>query len=205
MQSLVSQTFSWTKKLSKSRYSLLVIFLFLFLDASVFPLPTTIAFITISLIHPLRSYYNALLAVSGMVLGSILGYAIGQYLWLLPDGSYTQFAQYFFNHIPGFTEVNYQNAQNLYLNWSYSILFLSIILPIPYQVISITAGVFNFNIITFILATILFQGFRFFLLSWLIIKYGEEAKIIFRRNLKIITIVSVIIILALIVVTKISS
>jgi len=204
MQSLVSQTFSWTKKWSKSRYSLLVIFLFLFLDASVFPLPTTVAFITISLIHPLRSYYNALVAVTGMALGSILGYAIGHYLWLLPDGSFTQFANYFFNHIPGFTEAIYQNAQNLYLKWSYSILFFSIILPVPYQIISITAGVFNFNIVTFVLATILFQGFRFFLLGWLIIKYGEGAKIIFLKNLKIITIVSVILIGAIIVITKIS-
>jgi len=205
MQSLVSETFSWTKKWSKSRYSLLVIFLFLFLDASVFPLPTTVAFITISLIHPLRSYYNALLAVAGMVLGSILGYAIGHYLWLLPDGSFTQFAQYFFNHIPGFTEVIYQNAQELYQKWSYSILFFSIILPVPYQIISITAGVFNFDIITFVLATIIFQGFRFFLLGWLIIKYGEGAKIIFLKNLKIITIVSVLLILVIIVLTKMSA
>src|SRR5665647_356177 len=192
MRNLLNKTSLWTQKWSKSRYAGLVIFLSLFIDASLFPLPTTVIFITVSLIHPLRSYNNALMAVIGMVLGSIVGYTIGHYLWLLPDGSFTQFAQYFFNHIPGFTEEIYQNAQNLYLKWSYSILFFSIILPVPYQIISITAGVFNFNIVTFVLATIIFQGFRFFLLGWLIIKYGEGAKIIFLKNLKIITIVSVI-------------
>lgn len=203
MQSLVSQTFSWTKKRSKSRFSLLLIFLFLFLDASIFPLPTTIAFITISLIHPSRSYSNALLAVAGMVLGSIVGYAIGHYLWLQPDGSFTQFAQYLFVHIPDFTEVNYQNAQHLYLKWSYGILFFSIIIPIPYQFISITTGVFDFNILAFVFATLIFQGFRFFLLAWLIVRYGEGAKIIFQRNLKIIAIVSAILLLIIIIATKI--
>jgi len=202
MQSFISQSSSWTKKWSSSRFSLLVIFVFLFLDASIFPLPTTIAFITISLIHPSRSYYNALFAVVGMVLGSIAGYAIGHYLWLLPDGSFTQFAHYLFNHIPGFTEVNYQNAQHLYLNWSYSILFLSILMPIPYQFISITAGVFNFDIFTFACLTLIFQGLRFFLLAWLIITYGEGAKIIFQRNLKIITLVTVLLVIITIIATN---
>jgi len=203
MRSLISQTFLWTKKCSKSRYSLLVIFLFLFLDASLFPLPTTVIFITVSLIHPSQSYYNALVAVLGMVLGSILGYTIGHYLWLLPDGSYTQFAQYLFNHIPGFTEVNYQNAQSLYLKWSYSILLLTIIMPIPYQFISITAGVFNFDIFAFTSLTLIFQGFRFFLLGWLIIRYGEGAKIIFQRNLKVIAIVTTVLIIIGIIATNI--
>jgi len=203
MQSLVSQTFSWTKKWSKSRFSLLVIFLFLFLDASIFPLPTTIVFITVSLIHPSRSYQNALMAVVGMVMGSIVGYAIGHYLWLLPDGSFTQFAQYLFDHIPGFTEVNYQNAQQLYLKWSYGILFFSIIIPIPYQFISITAGVFDFDIFAFVFSTLIFQGFRFFLLAWLILKYGEGAKIIFQKNLKIIAIVSAILLFIIVIATNI--
>lgn len=202
MQSFVNQSSSWTKKWSKSRFSLLVIFMFLFLDASIFPLPTTIAFITISLIHPSRSYYNALFALVGMVLGSIAGYAIGHYLWLLPDGTFTQFAHYLFNHIPGFTEVNYQNAQHLYLNWSYSILFLSILMPIPYQFISISTGVFDYDIFTFVILTIIFQGFRFFLLAWLIITYGEGAKIIFQRNLKIIALVTVLLVIITIIATN---
>lgn len=203
MRSLISQTFLWTKKWSKSRYSLLVIFLFLFIDASLFPLPTTVIFITVSLIYPSQSYYNALVAVLGMVLGSILGYTIGHYLWLLPDGSYTEFAQYLFNHIPGFTEINYQIAQNLYLKWSYSILFLSILMPIPYQFISISTGVFDYDIFTFVILTLIFQGFRFFLLAWLIITYGEGAKIIFQRNLKIIAIVSTVLIIIGIIATNI--
>jgi len=205
MQSLLNQTFLWTKKWSRSRYGLLAVFVFLFLDASVFPLPTTVLFITVSLIHPSRSYYNAFVAITGMVLGAIIGYSIGHFLWLMPDGSFTHFAQYLFNHIPGFTEANYQNAQNLYIKWSYGILLFSTILPIPYQILSITAGAFEFNIYAFALATFVFQGLRFFVLGWLIVTYGEGVRTIFKENLKIIALVSAAILIIIIVVSKISS
>lgn len=205
MQSLLRQSFEWTKSWSESRYSLLVIFLFLFLDASLFPLPTTVIFITISLIHPSRSYFNALMAVTGMVAGTILGYAIGHYLWLLPDGSFTQFARYLFDRIPGFTEPNYYNAQTLYHKWSFSILFFAIVLPVPYLFFSITAGAFEFSIIALTLSTLLFQGFRFFLLGWLIVKYGEGVKILFSRNLKIISLSLVLLLIILLLAAKLSS
>jgi len=205
MRSLLTQTFLWTKKWSGSRYGLMAVFVFLFLDASVFPLPTTVVFITVSLIHPSRSYYNALVAVIGMVLGAITGYFIGHFLWLLPDGSFTLFAQYLFNHIPGFTVANYLNAQNLYIKWSYSILLISTVLPLPYQVLSITAGAFEFNIYAFILTTLVFQGLRFFFLAWLVVRYGEGAKSIFRKNLKIISLVTIILLFIIFIISKIGS
>ena len=205
MRSLLTQTFLWTKKWSRSRYGLMAVFVFLFLDASVFPLPTTVVFITVSLIHPSRSYYNALVAVTGMVLGAIAGYIIGHYLWLLPDGSFTLFAQYLFNHIPGFTVANYLNAQNLYIKWSYSILLISTVLPLPYQVLSITAGAFEFNFYTFILATLVFQGLRFFFLAWLVVRYGEGVKTIFRKNLKIISLITIILLFIIFIISKMGS
>lgn len=202
MQSLWSQIYAWTKRWSNSRFSLLVIFLFLFLDSSIFPLPTTVIFITISLIQPSRSYSNALTASLAMFLGAIAGYTIGYQLWLMPDGSFTSFAQYLFHHVPNFTEENYLNAQSLYVKWRYSILFFSIILPIPYHIFSITAGAFNFDLFGFALATLVFQGFRFFLLAWMILRYGEGVKTIFKENIKIIALVSALILLLLIVATK---
>ena len=205
MRSLLNQTFIWTKKWSRSRYGLLAVFVFLFLDASIFPLPTTVLFITVSLIHPTRSYYNALVAISGMVLGALVGYAIGHFLWLLPDGNFTLFAQYLFNHIPGFSEVNYQNAQSLYIKWSYTILLFSTVLPVPYQLLSITAGAFEFDVFAFAISTFVFQGLRFFVLAWLIVRYGEGVRLIFKENLKVIALISTAILFIIIAAAKIGS
>jgi membrane protein YqaA with SNARE-associated domain len=203
MKSLLRQTWDWTLKWSKSRYSVLALFMFLFIDASIFPLPTTVIFITMSLLYPLRTNFNALIATLGMVAGAIVGYGIGHFLWISPEGGFTGLAQYFFNHIPGFTIDFYQYSRELYIKWSYGILFLSIILPIPYQVYSITSGAFDVNVIWFGLSTFFFQGLRFFILALLVIKFREGVKTIFHRNLKIIAITTIVLLLTFIVVTKI--
>jgi membrane protein YqaA with SNARE-associated domain len=203
MRSLLKQTWDWTLNWSKSRYSVLALFLFMFIDASIFPLPTTVIFITMSLLYPSRSNYNALVATVGMVSGAVLGYGIGHFLWIHPDGGFTGLAHYFFNHIPGFTIDFYNYSRELYIKWSYGILFLSIILPIPYQVYAITAGAFDVNLIWFALLTFFFQGLRYYLLALLVIKFREGVKTIFQKNLKIITITTIVILITYIVVTKI--
>ena len=121
-----------------------------------------------------------------MVTGSIVGYSIGHYMWISPLGGFTSLAQYFFSHIPGFTIDLYTNTQALYAKWSYGILFSAIILPIPYQLYSITAGAFDINVLIFGFSTLVFQGLRFFGLAFLVIKFGEGVKTIFHKNLKII-------------------
>ena len=190
---------SWLEKLYKSRFSQLFIFCSFFLDACVFPFPTTVIFITVSLIRPSYSYYNALIASAGMVFGSILGYALGHYLWLIPDGNFTPLARYLFNYVPGFTELNYHYIQGLYLRWGYTILLFSLILPVPYQFYSITAGVFDFNLLLFTFLTLLFQGSRFLLIAWLTIRYGEGMKTLFQKNLKITVLTCIMIILILLI------
>lgn len=203
MKSLLKQTYDWTLKWSKSRYSMLALFVFLFSDASFFPLPTTVIFITISLLYPLRSNFNAIVATIAMVLGSLAGYGIGHYLWLSSEGGYTAIAQYFFNHIPGFTIDLYHEAQALYSKWSYGILFAAIILPIPYQFYSISAGAFDSNFLIFGFSTLVFQGLRFFGLAYLVIRFGEEVKTMFQKNLKIIAISTITLLVIYIVAVKI--
>jgi len=195
MQALLGQKFQWFIRLAKSRFSLMFIFFSFLLDACVFPFPTTVIFITVSLLYPERSYINAVSATLGMATGSVIGYAIGHYSWLLPDGNFTQLALYFFHHTPGFTDQGYHYIQGLFVTWGYSILLLSIFLPIPYQFYAISAGIFDFNIFAFLFSTLFFQGFRFFLFGWLIIRYGAGVKPIIEKNLKVISLICLAIII----------
>lgn len=197
----LNKTYIWTKKLAQSRYIILFIFLSFFLDSSIFPFPTTVIFITVSLLHPARSYLNAAICTLGMVTGSLLGYAIGHNLWLLPNGNFTQLALYFLHHTPGFTDLTYHYIQDQFVKWGYSILALSVILPVPYQFYSITAGVFDFNLLAFTFATLLFQGLRFFLFAWLIITFGETVLPAIQKNLKIIAIICLCVILIMFIVS----
>ena len=48
--------------------------------------------------------------------------------------------------------------------------------PIPYKLITITAGVFRLDLPMFVFASIVSRGLRFVLISWLIWKYGAPIK-----------------------------
>ena len=101
-----------------------------------------------------------------MVIGGLLGYSIGYFIWLTPGGDFTSLARFFFDHIPGFDVNLYQYISDLYNQWSYGIFFSAIFLPIPFQIYSITAGAFDVNVIIFGITTFLFQGIRFFCISF---------------------------------------
>lgn len=188
MRSLVDQSYSWADRWTKSRYSILALFILVFLDSSLFPFPTTIIFITLSLFHPQRASLNALTATTAMGIGGILGYCIGYYMWLTPGGDFTPLARFFFNHVPGFDVNLYQYISDLYNRWSYGIFFSAIFLPVPFQIYSITAGAFDVNIMIFVTTTFLFQGIRFFTLAFLVMKFGEGVKIILQKHLKMIAV-----------------
>ena len=48
--------------------------------------------------------------------------------------------------------------------------------PIPYKVFTVTAGVFDINLMMFFIASIVSRGARFFLVAWLIWKFGPGIK-----------------------------
>lgn len=72
--------------------------------------------------------------------------------------------------------------------WGLGILFIAPFIPVPYKLFSISAGVFDMNIPIFSLGTLIGQGLRFYLLSFLIIKIGPGIKKMLELNKKSIAI-----------------
>jgi membrane protein YqaA with SNARE-associated domain len=112
----------------------------------------------------------------GSVLGALLGYAIGHFLWWTPSNEFTSIANFFFNNIPSFTEDAFYNIQQLYLQYDFWIIFTAGFTPLPYKVITISSGAFNINILMFIIASIISRGARFLLVAALIWKFGPAIK-----------------------------
>ena len=55
----------------------------------------------------------------------------------------------------------------------FGILFLAGFTPLPYKVFTIASGLIGFNIIIFILLSIISRGWRFFIVSYLSYKFGD--------------------------------
>ena len=54
-----------------------------------------------------------------------------------------------------------------------SILFLAGFTPLPYKVFTITSGLISFNILIFIIISLISRSLRFFLISYLSYKFGD--------------------------------
>jgi membrane protein YqaA with SNARE-associated domain len=61
--------------------------------------------------------------------------------------------------------------------------------PIPYKVFTIAAGAFEMDVWRFSLASLFSRGARFFLLAWMIYRYGAAIKVFIDRYFNILTVV----------------
>ena len=66
---------------------------------------------------------------------------------------------------------NLMNSNGFYA-WL-GILFLAGFTPLPYKVFTIASGLINFNILIFILISLISRGLRFFVVSYLSYKFGD--------------------------------
>jgi membrane protein DedA with SNARE-associated domain len=64
----------------------------------------------------------------------------------------------------------------MYEQYDFWIIFTAGFTPIPYKIITISSGAFNINMIMFIIASTISRGARFFLVAFLIWKFGPQIK-----------------------------
>ena len=102
------------------------------------------------------------------VLGGILGYLIGAFFFEI-GMQVMNFYGYEDRLIS--LKNNLINSEGFYA-WL-SILFLAGFTPLPYKVFTIASGLIGFNILIFIIISLISRGLRFFIVSYLTYKFGN--------------------------------
>jgi len=172
----VRQLYDWMLHWAKTPYGPIALFLLAFAESSFFPIPPDALLIALVLGARKKAFRFALNSTVASVLGALLGYAIGHFVWWGVEGEFSNFALFFFNNIPGFTETIFYQVKGLYEEWNFWIVFTAGFTPIPYKVFTISAGAFDVNLILFVLASIVSRAGRFFLVAGLIWKFGDQIK-----------------------------
>lgn len=187
--------YDWVLSWAQTKYGASVLFILAFAEAIFFPIPPDILLIALALGHSSNAFKYALLCTVGSVSGAFIGYSIGNYSWLTATGEFSAFANFFFDSVPGFSIELYESIRSLFVEWDFWVIFTAGFTPIPYKVFTITAGAFNINIMMFALASIISRGARFFLIAWLIWKFGARIKLFIEKyfNLLAITVTAVLI------------
>ena len=66
--------------------------------------------------------------------------------------------------------------------------------PIPFKVVTITSGFAGYNVGLFLLFSVITRGARFFLLAFLLHRYGEQARHIIEKRLGLWVLLGVVVI-----------
>ena len=168
--------YAWILPWAETPYGPIALFILAFTESSFFPIPPDALLIALALGVRKKSFYFAGLCTIASVLGAILGYAIGYFVWWEGTNEFSAIAMFFFNNVPGFTEELFSQVKQLYDDWNFWIIFTAGFTPIPYKVFTVTGGAFDVNLLLFIIASVIGRAGRFFLVAYLIWRFGEQIK-----------------------------
>ena len=160
--------------LSKENGAIYWLFAIAFIESSFFPIPPDVMLIPMILAAPKKAWSIAGVATVGSVIGAYLGYAIGFYFFQLIAEPLLNFY--------GYLE-KFNSFKDLYNQYGAWIVFGAGLTPFPYKFITIASGVVHMNLIVFTIASIIARGMRFFLVAWLLKKYGETMREFIEKNL----------------------
>ncbi|MDO9511579.1 MAG: YqaA family protein [Bacteroidales bacterium] len=168
--------YDWVLSWANSPYGAIALFILSFAEASFFPIPPDPLLIALILGMQSKAFRYAGICTISSVLGAVAGYLIGHYIWWSSPSEFSSLANFFFDIIPGFTHELFYNVQGMYEKWDFWVIFTAGFTPIPFKVFTISAGAFNISVIMLLVASLISRGARFFLVAWLIWKYGESIK-----------------------------
>jgi membrane protein YqaA with SNARE-associated domain len=173
----VRKLYDWVLSWADKPSAQFALFILAFTESSFFPVPPDILLIPLVLGFRKKWFRLALIVTIGSSLGGLFGYFIGHVLWW--QGGYPHYsglAHFFFKSIPGFSETMFESMKVKYDLYGFWIVFTAGFTPIPYKIFTISSGAFDLNFVTFMIASVISRGARFFLVAFLIHKFGEPIK-----------------------------
>ena len=167
-----------------------------FIESSFFPIPPDVMVIPM-VISKKRDFIKIFLnATIFSVLGGILGYFIGAFFF---DLGMQIMSFYGYENKLISLKNNLLNSEGFYA-WL-GVLFLAGFTPLPYKVFTISSGLIGFNIIVFILISIISRGLRFFIVSYLSYRFGNLfTKFMDKYGSKWFTIIGILIVMIVLII-----
>ncbi len=127
--------------------------------------PPDIILATMTIKTPSLGLWYAFVCTLSSAVGGAIGYAIGLF------GGRPAFFFLFRKHYKQF-----KNVEKLYDKYGILAVFFSAFTPVPYKIFTIASGILKMNFWQFFLASFFGRGARFFLVSLILMFFGETIK-----------------------------
>ena len=154
-----------------------------FAESSFFPLPPDPLYMAMILARVQDAWKLAFLCTITSVVGGILGYYIGY-------GLYESVGEWI---IEAYQLQNaFDKFQDSFNEYGFWIIALKGLTPIPYKVVTIFSGVAKLDMKTFLLASVIARGFRFYMVAAILKYAGPQLRAYIEKNLTFVTILVLI-------------
>ena len=173
-------TYDWVLHWAKTPYALPALCIISFVESSFFPVPPDVLLIAMTVSIPTSWIRFSLFCSLSSVLGGIFGYFIGYKFMDLIGQEIVNFyhLQETFDKIGG--------LYNEHQGWAVAAAGFT---PLPYKVFTLAAGTFKIDLATFIAASAISRSARFFLVGFLIYKFGPPIKVLIEKYFNTFSIV----------------
>ena len=168
--------YDWVLHWAETPYGGWALFLLSLAESSFFPVPPDVLLAPLTLGARRKWLRFALSCSVASVIGGIIGYAIGHWLWFSGPDQYSRLALWCFDVIPRFDAETFKRVSDRYDSWNFWVVFTAGFTPLPFKVITISGGACGINFVIFLIASIVSRSARFFLVAGLFGKYGPTIK-----------------------------
>ncbi|MGQ5702538.1 YqaA family protein [Sandaracinobacteroides sp. A072] len=149
-----------------------------FVEASFFPIPPDVLLAPMCLARPERAFRYALICTLASVVGALLGYAIGLFLFETAGRAILEFYG---------AGAKFESFAADFNENGWVIVFLAGFTPLPFKVITIAAGATAMPLPVLIAAALVSRAARFFLVAALLWKWGEPMQRLIDRHFNLLS------------------
>lgn len=177
--------YDWMLAKAAHRHAEYWLFAFSFAESSFFPIPPHPMLGLMCLSRPKKALRYGVICTLASVLGALLGYAIGFFAYEAVGASL----------ISALGLADSFPAAACYLReYGAEIILVKGATPIPFKLITLTAGFIHMDLPTFIGASIVSRGAQFILVGFLFWKFGAPIKVFLEKYLTAISIAFVVLV-----------
>jgi len=186
MANTTKRTKQWFERINGSKNMLWLLGTLSFLETIILPIPLELVLIPLMAANKQRIWLLATVTTAGCLIASLVGYGVGMLLFQSIGTWFIEFMG---------MEQSYQSFQTFFDQYGFAAILAIGILPIPFQVAMITAGLSGYPVLLFALAALIARGLRYFGLVWLVHRFGSRVLMLWKQQALVTSLVAGVVVL----------
>ena len=189
---MLRKLYDWVFALARSKHATPALAVVSFTESSFFPIPPDVMLAPMILARPDRAYFYATVCTAASVLGAMLGYAIGYFL--------TDVGMMILSWL-GKADT-FEASKALFQQHGAWVILIKGLTPIPFKLITIASGIFQFNFALFVALCALTRGVRFYAEAFILKRWGPGMLEMVEKRLAMWSLIGLAVLIGVIMAVK---